>query len=131
LPVETIATPGAVTDGWYRPMRSPVNARCLSSVDGSGPSFESSNSRPPDENDARAWLIVPPDRDHPRRHRVRVDRHLRRLVAGGEDDDDAGVVRGLVAWLIGSSGSKRRNDEPQELLATRMCQASRCMIMSS
>ena len=25
----------------------------------------------------------------------------------------------LVAWLIGSSGSNRRNDEPQELLATR------------
>ena len=51
------------------------------------------------------------DGNHPRRHGVRIDRHLRRLVASREDDGDAGVVRsfgGLIDRFVGIEQSERR-----------------------
>src|SRR5688572_31298534 len=113
-------------------MRSPLNITCFSSPLGSGPKVELSNSMPPEENDARWRLIVPAPAEitHGAAEYGLSDISVAELPAAKTTVMPAAWAA-FVAWLMGSSGSKRRNDDPHELLTTRMRHASLCRIMSS
>src|SRR5580765_5404115 len=130
--VETMATPGALTEGWYSPILSPVNERCFSSPPGSGPRIESSNSTPPEENDARWWFRVPAPTEMTQgaTEYGLIAISVVSLPAAKTTTIPASWAA-LVAWLIGSSGSNILNEEPQELFATRIFQSARCASMSS
>src|SRR5258705_5664135 len=108
-------------------MRSPANARLFSSHAGSVCGTELSYCSPPEEVGARWWLSVPlpVEITHGAIELGLIDISVVALPAANTTVMPASCAA-LVAWLIGSAGSKSRNDEPHELFVTWMFHSVRC-----
>ena len=107
-------------------MRSPAKATCFSAPAGSDCRTELSNSRPPEEDGLRWWFRVPlptPITQGATEYGL-IDISVLWLPAAKTTVTPASCST-LVAWLIGSSGSNSRYEEPHELLTTRIAHSAR------
>src|SRR5258707_10108529 len=97
-------------------MRSPANAMCFSSPAGSAARIALSYCSPPEDVALRWWLSVPlpVEITHGAAEYGLSDISVLLLPAAKTTVIPASCAA-LVATLIGSSGSKRRKDEPQEV----------------
>src|SRR4051812_36658404 len=113
-------------------MASPVKERCFRSPAGKAVTVESSYCNPPEEKSARWWLSVPAPTEITQgaTELGPIDISVDSLPAANTTTMPASCAA-LVAWLMGSLGSKSENEEPNELLTTRMSQSARCLIRSS
>src|ERR1041384_5539256 len=114
------------------PSASPVNERCLKSVAGRLTTAESSYCRPPEEKSARCRAIEPAPTEITQ-GATELGPMLISVVSlpAAKTTTMPASCAALVAWLMGSLGSKKENDEPHELLVTRMFHSWRCWRMSS
>src|SRR5688572_23128218 len=101
-------------------MRSPVKTSAFSSVGGRIVRNELSNSMPPDEVVLRwcASVPLPTEITHGAAEYGFSAISVLELPAAKTTTMPAPYIE-RVAWLIGSSGLKRRKDDPHELFTTR------------
>src|SRR5262245_36074676 len=113
-------------------MLSPLKERCLKSAAGRVTILELSYCSPPEEKSARWWLSVPAPTEMTQgaTELGPMDISVAELPAAKTTTMPASCAA-LVAWLMGSAGSKMVKEEPKELLMTRMPHASRFFKMSS